>query len=389
MFKLHPVPTLIALLTLAAGCEGGVDQPDTGVITDPSGFDYADLVLPDHYLEPGSGGMPMGPGAQAPIDLDNTPETNPITNGGAALGRVLFYDTDLSQNRTVSCASCHVQELGFADDRVLSEGFDGGLTGRHSMGLANARFYANGKFFWDQRAESLEAQVLMPLQDPVEMGMTLPEVIARVEEDSRYEPLFTEAFGDSAVDEERISQALAQFVRSIVSTTSPFDIGRAQVNQTLDDFPNFTEDENAGKRLFYAPPPAGGLMCSFCHGTDAQIGTGAISNGLDAAITDEGYGGVTGQNADMGTFKVPSLRNIAVRAPYMHDGRFSTLEEVIEHYSSGIQFHPSLPPFLRSFDGGARSLNLSVDEKRQLLAFLGTLTDEALLSDPKFSDPEM
>ncbi|MCO4746816.1 MAG: cytochrome-c peroxidase [Proteobacteria bacterium] len=350
-------------------------------------YEYADASLPQHYQESGQTGNMMAPGFDAAIDFDNTPADNPITNNGAKLGRVLFYDTDLSQNRTISCASCHVQEFGFSDDEVLSIGFDGGLTGRHSMGLTNARFYGNGRFFWDQRAETLEAQVLMPMQDPVEMGMTLEEVVERVEEDERYAPLFEAAYGSDVVDTDRISKSIAQFVRSMVSTTSRYDEGRAEVSAILDDFPNFTAEENAGKTLFYAPPPMGGLGCAHCHGTDAQIGIGAISNGLDASVTDEGFGSVTGAQADMGTFKVPSLRNVGVRAPYMHDGRFESLEEVIEHYSTGVQFHPSLFPFLLDGNGGTQPLNLTAAEKAQLRAFLLTLTDDAMLTDPKFSDP--
>jgi cytochrome c peroxidase len=370
--------TLISLLALV-GCSG------EALIVDPGfAYEYADIELPAHYTEAVGEGIPNYGVA---MDFDNTPRKNPITNEGARLGRVLFYDLDLSQNRTVACASCHKQELGFDDDAVLSEGFEGGSTGRHSMGLTNARFYENGRFFWDQRAKSLEAQVLMPFQDEVEMGMTLDEVVERVEEDERYAELFDQAFGDPAIDSQRISFALAQFVRSMVSTTTRYDKGRAKVDSILDPFPRFSDLENTGKELFYAPPPQGGLGCFACHGTDAQIGIGAISNGLDATVTDEGYGEVTGAELDMGTFKVPSLRNIAVRGRFMHDGRFGTLEEVLEHYSSGIEYHPTLFPFLLDGQGGARSLNLTTQETAALLAFMDTLTDEAMLTDPKFSDP--
>ncbi|TNE89799.1 MAG: cytochrome-c peroxidase [Deltaproteobacteria bacterium] len=371
--------TRTALLSLAlVACKPAAEEtPELG------SHDY-EVTLPQHYTE-GISGMP--PGFQAATDEDNTPADNPVTNAGAQLGRVLFYDVDLSQNRTIACASCHQQAHGFSDPDVLSVGFEGGTTGRHSMGLTNARFYANGRFFWDQRAETLEAQVLMPMQDPVEMGMTLDEVVARVEEDERYAPLFEQAFGDATVSSDRISRSIAQFVRSMVSTTSRYDEGRAQVTDILDDFPNFTADENAGKRLFYAPPPMGGLGCAHCHGSDAQVGIGAISNGLDATVTDEGYGAVSGVAADMGTFKAPSLRNVAVRAPYMHDGRFASIDEVIEHYSSGVQYHATLFPFMTDGAGNAVPLNLTAPEKAQLKAFLVTLTDEAMLEDPKFSDP--
>ncbi|MCB9694017.1 MAG: cytochrome-c peroxidase [Alphaproteobacteria bacterium] len=343
-------------------------------------YTYTD-PLPEHYRTDSTinGAMPLG--FQAASTGNNAPSDNRLTDEGAALGRLLFYDVDLSRNHTIACASCHQAEFGFSDDQVLSAGFDGGETGRHSMRLANARFYENGRFFWDQRAATLEDQVLMPFQDPVEMGMTLEEVVDRVESNRRYRSYFTAAFGDEQVTEERISKALAQFVRSMVSTTSRYDEGRAAVNSLIEPFPNFTNMENLGKELFYTPPPLGGLACGFCHGTDAQVAFRAISNGLDAEPTDPGYGEVTGDPLDVATFKAPSLRNVAVGGPYMHDGRFATLEEVIDHYSEGVQFHPTMFPFL------INGYRLTDIEKRRLIAFLNTLTDEEMLADPKFSDP--
>lgn len=356
-----------------------------GALTACTSFDdtvytYTD-PLPDYFRTESTLDGTVWQGFQAASSMNNSPSDNRLTNEGATLGRMLFYDVDLSQNGSVACASCHKAEFGFSDDKVLSIGFDGGETGRHSMRLANARFYENGRFFWDQRAETLEAQVLMPFQDPVEMGMTLDEVVSAVEGNRRYEDYFTAAFGDAEVNEDRISKALAQFVRSLVSTTSRYDEGRAQVDSLMDDFPNFTTMENRGKELFYGPPPLGGAGCGFCHGTDAQIGFRAISNGLDSTITDLGYGETTELSADEGTFKVPSLRNVAVGGPYMHDGRFSTLEEVIDHYSEDVEFHPTMFPFL------INGLRLTDVEKARLLAFLNTLTDDAMLTDPKFSDP--
>jgi cytochrome c peroxidase len=347
---------------------------------DDTVYTYTDPI-PDYFRVDSDLDGSVFQGFQAASGSNNTPSDNRLTNEGAALGRLLFYDVELSQNGTISCASCHKAEFGFSDDRPLSLGFDGGETGRHSMRLANARFYEPGGFFWDQRAGTLEEQVLMPFQDPIEMGMTLEDVVSEVEGQRRYEDYFIAAFGDAAVTEDRISKALAQFVRSMVSTTSRYDEGRAAVDSLYDPFPNFTNRENLGKELFYAPPPLGGLGCGFCHGTDAQIAFRTISNGLDATITDRGYGEVTGVEADEGTFKVPSLRNVAVGGPYMHDGRFSTLEEVIDHYSEDVEFHPTMFPFL------INGLRLSDVEKARILAFLNTLTDDAMLADPKFSDP--
>lgn len=341
-------------------------------------YNYAIIDTPAHFDVESEGFHQQQPLSRT----DNTPDDNATTDAGATLGRVLFYDKNLSANRTVACASCHVPSKGFSDDRVLSIGFEGGETGRHSMGLTNARYYTGGQFFWDQRAATLEDQVLMPFQDQVEMGMTLDLLVARVAGAPYYAELFEAAFGDPAVNSERISKALAQFVRSIVSTNSRYDQGRAQVAARSDNFPNFTDSENLGKALFINPPPRGGFGCFVCHQGEGMVPALATSNGLDAQVTDEGYGAVTGQASHMGTFKVPSLRNVELTAPYMHDGRFATLEAVIDHYSNGVQRSPNLSGPLPV--GGYR---MSGEEKQALIDFLKTLTDRELIRDPKFSDP--
>jgi cytochrome c peroxidase len=347
-------------------------------------YNYANPDIPEHFRV-----ETMFFHDQRPVmDEDTTPPDNPITDAGATLGRVLFYDTNLSQNRTVSCASCHRAELGFSDDRVLSEGFEGGETARHSMGLTNARFYREKKFFWDQRADTLEEQVLMPFQDEVEMGMTLDGLVARIEAGDYYPALFESAFGDAEVTPDRISKALAQFVRSLFSAGSKYDVGRAMVSDRGAFFPNFTDDENRGKALFVQPPPRGGFACFICHQGEAFIASEATNNGLDADFSlDGGYGRVTNRYRDGGKFKVPSLRNVALRAPYMHDGRFATLEEVIDHYSEGIQPNPNLGAPFGVINGQATRINMSPDQKRQLVAFLNTLTDLDMVNDPKFADP--
>lgn len=316
-------------------------------------------------------------------DEDNTPNNNPITNIGATLGRVLFYDRRLSANNTISCASCHLQENGFSDPDELSVGFEGALTGRNSMGLANARFYENGRFFWDERAISLEAQVLLPIQDEIEMGLTLDEMEQKLQTEDYYQVLFRLTFGDDEVTSNRVSSALSQFVRSMVSYQSKYDEGLAQVNDEEDSFPNFTASENLGKNLFFSNQ----TRCSDCHHTNAFVGDATRNNGLDAALVDLGVGGETGNNNERGEFKVNSLRNIALTAPYMHDGRFSTLEEVVEHYNSGVQNSPNLDNRLRNNNDNIRRLNLSDNEKQALVDFLETLTDETFVSDEKFSDP--
>ena len=344
---------------------------DSSILVLPdSPFNYANILLPNFFLD------------NDVRNEDNTPNNNQITDNGATLGRVLFYDNNLSRNNTISCASCHIQEHGFADPTALSTGFDGELTSRNSMGLANARFYENGRFFWDERAESLEEQTLVPIQDLVEMGMTLPELEDKLSELDYYSTLFTNSFGDETVTSDRIALALSQFIRSMVSYESKFDEGLAQVNDIDDNFPNFTTSENRGKQLFMSNQ----TRCFDCHATNVFVGDDARNNGLDATITDAGVGGITGNNNELGEIKVPSLRNIALTGPYMHDGRFETLEEVIEHYNSGVQNNPNLDNRLTQ-GNNVRRLNLSDDDKQALVDFLNTLTDDEFVNDEKYANP--
>lgn len=341
------------------------------------------LTIPDQVNNYSDPDLPAFFNILPNIEQDNTPNENPVTNWGATLGRVLFYDVNLSANNTISCASCHVQSAAFSDNNILSEGFDGGLTGRNSMGLSNSMYYENGHFFWDERAGSLEEQVLMPIQDSVEMGLSLSELESKVADLPYYPILFTKVFGDEEVSSERIALSLSQFVRSIVSYQSKYDDGRAQVNRPEDNFPNFSDLENLGKRVFFSNQ----TECSSCHTSDIFVGDESRNNGLDAFVTDIGLGEVTGRNQDNGKFKSSSLRNIELTAPYMHDGRFETLEEVIEHYNSGIQNSPNLDNRLRTRNGNPIQMNLSNEEKAALVAFMKTLTDYELLRDEKFSDP--
>lgn len=319
----------------------------------------------------------------------NTTAGNPTTDWGATLGRVLFYDKTLSINNSVACASCHKQEIGFTDNAVVSIGFNNGSTGRHSMSLINAVYYPNRRFFWDERAATLEDQVLTPVQDAVEMGMRLDTLINRLNRTAHYPYLFGKAFADKAITADRIAKALAQFVRSMISYQSKFDIGRAQIlppnNPVQTPYPNFTVSENRGKALFFGPQTA----CATCHGTDVFTAPKAENNGLEAVIVDKGVGGITSNPVDIGKFKVPSLKNIELTAPYMHDGRFATLEQVIEHYNSGIQLNNNLPSQLRAAPPSmqARQLNLTQQDKDDLLAFLKTLTDRKITTDTRFSNP--
>lgn len=327
-----------------------------------AGYADADIALPRHFTS--------GPGN--PAAADNTPPGNPVTNAGATLGRVLFYDRRLSANDSVSCGSCHQQARGFADAARFSAGFQGGRTTRHSMGLANSRWYSRGRFFWDERAATLEAQVLVPIQDATEMGMTIPQLVTKLSTASFYGPLFTAAFGDPQVTGDRIARALAQFVRAMASYRSKYD--SAFVNGVPNFAATLSAQEELGRTLY-----EGRARCVVCHGTVAHVSDTIHNNGLDAVVVDAGAGN--------GRFKSPSLRNVTVRAPFMHDGRFATLREVIDHYDTGVRDSPNLSPALRGPDGTPRRLNLTEPEKQALLAFLGALTDDALLNDSKFADP--
>lgn len=330
---------------------------------------YANPTLPAHLL------------TQAIRAQDNTPANNLTTNSGATLGRVLFYDKRLSANNTTSCSSCHQAEHGFSDPKRFSTGFAGGSTGRNSMGLTSARYYLRQNFFWDERAATLEDQVLQPIQNATEMGMTLTELVTKIQAEPYYATLFTNAFGNATVTSDRISKALAQFVRSIVSGSSKYDQG------VPIGFSNFTASENRGRGLF------GTAGCAACHGSDNFVpGNLIFNNGLENPYVDKGLGAVTGLSSDEGFFKVPSLRNIELTAPYMHDGRFATLEQVVEFYNSGVVNHPNLSPPLKNPPGtpGAgqpRRLNLTAQQKADLVAFMKTLTDTSVTTDPKFQDP--
>lgn len=337
-------------------------------------FNYANPPLPAHLL------------LNQSLNIINTPADNPITDWGATLGRVLFYDKNLSKNGTIACASCHKQDHGFGDSEQFSEGFNGGRTKRHSMGIINSRYYFEGKFFWDERAETLEEQVLMPFQDSIEMGMTLPEILARINSQPYYPILFDRAFGSDDINTDKVALALAQYVRSIISYRTKYDEGRAMVAKKNDYFPNFSEAESRGKDLFMEE--GNGLNCEACHGGESFTSSSIKNNGLDATTTDAGVGGITGLAYDDAMFKAPSLRGIAQRSRFMHDGRFISLEEVIEHYNSGVKPHPNLDFILKDpVTGLPIQRDLSEYDKQALLAFLQTLSDYGLENDEKFSDP--
>jgi cytochrome c peroxidase len=324
-------------------------------------YRYANVKLPAHFTEPGRN--------------DNTPPDNPLTDHGVTLGRVLFYDTRLSANNTTSCASCHVQAHAFSDPKSFSKGFQGASTDRRAMPLVNLRYYQQARFFWDERAGNLEEMVLLPIQSRIEMGQDIKRVVDTLASDTMYPVLFARAFGDRQITDQKIGKALAQFVRAIVSYESRYDKGRARVRTARDDFDNFTRQENRGKALFMR-------NCSTCHMKDGNenffVPTPANTGLRRADLTaDAGVGDVTLQDADLGSFKSPSLRNVEVTAPYGHDGRFATLDALIDHYSDNPIFDPNLGYMIP-----VGPLKFTSSEKAALVAFLKTLTDGKFLTDP-------
>jgi len=365
--------------------DSGDDDYSTILNLPVTEYNYSNIQLPAYFYINDNGAIPS-----AVTGTDNTPANNAITDAGATLGRVLFYDRNLSLNRTTACGSCHRAEKSYADSGALSQGLNGINTRRNSITLVNARFYRRGHFFYDERAATLEDQVLMPMFDHTEMDMTADLIIQRIREQPYYHDLFVKAFGTSNVTLEHIEQALAQFIRSMVSFTSKYDAGRAQVANMADAFPNFTEQENRGKDLFLKPLALGGLNCYACHYTEAFIcpDRGPINNGLDIVSTiDKGAFEFSGIESQKGAYKIPTLRNIVFTGPYMHDGRFNSLSEVVEFYNSGVQNHAQLSPLLKGADGLPRRLNLSEEDKAALIRFLNTLTDNTIQADPRWLDP--
>ncbi|HSH92820.1 MAG TPA: MbnP family protein [Roseimicrobium sp.] len=310
------------------------------------------------------------------------PRDNPLTEEGVELGRRLFEDRLLSVNGTQSCASCHQASAAFTDTgNALSTGAEGRLGTRNAMPLFNLAWKFS--FFWDGRASTLREQALMPIQDASEMHETLTNVSAKLSAETDYPVLFERAFGSKAISPDTVSRALEQYLLTLVSHDSKFD-------RFMQGRGDMTAQERRGFDLFTtAYDPRRGLYgadCFRCHGGPFLSNQGFANNGLDSILCDPGLYQVTGLELDRGRFAVPSLRNVAVTAPYMHDGRFKTLEEVVEHYSTGVKRTLSLHPALaRQPDGG---VPLSDDDKRALVAFLKTLTDESFLKSPARPQPE-
>ena len=364
-------------LTLSA-CDAGPSATPPGVaqfttIDFANVPNYSDPALPAYFDE-------------TVAALDNSPESNRLDDRVATLGRVLFYDVRLSTNDRTSCESCHRQAIGFTDSMRFSNGITGAFTTEaHSMRLVNVRYWQPGSMFWDRRVANVEAQAGHPIVNEVEMGWGraaggIPGLIRKMGATAYYPDLFAWAFGSRAITEARIQQALGQFVRAIVSSSSRWDTGYARVfspnapDRALNvDLPNFTREENRGRQLFMTGVAEGGAGCSSCHVPPTfALAADARSNGLVAGVRR--------------VFRAPSLRSVGLTGPYMHDGRFATLAEVVAFYADGVRDGPALDPRLR--DGrGPRRLNLSPADRAALVAFMRTLTDTDLVADPRFGNP--
>jgi cytochrome c peroxidase len=391
------ISAIVALVVIIVSCSKNDSGSGGGTTTDPYAAikaTFGTKVDPNNLLNYANQGKP------AYIVKENT-GGNPITNTKATLGRVLFYDKNLSIDNTVSCASCHKQEFAFSDTAIASKGVQGGTTGRHSMRLVNARFGIEAKFFWDERAATLEQQTTRPIQDHAEMGFSgqsgrpgLSSLLTKLQGINYYNELFKFVYGDINVTEARLQECLAQFVRSIQSFDSKYDAGRAAAPNDGAPFPNFTAQENQGKQLFLAPPvfgpggvrTGGGVGCNGCHNApEFDIDPNTRNNGIIGKI---GGGGI-----DIIVTRAPSLRDLVSASgqsngPLMHTGNLATLQNAIGHYNT-INIAPgntNLDPRLTP-GGVGQQLNMTGAEMSAIQAFLRTLGGSNVYTDPKWSNP--
>lgn len=327
---------------------------------------------------------------------------NPIDDKIATLGRVLFYDVNLSSNNTISCASCHKQEHAFSDSEIVSIGVNG-TTGRHSMRLVNNRFANEVRYFWNERASNLEEQTTMPIKDHGEMGFSgengdssFNDLLTKLSAIDYYNELFSFAFNSTEITETKIQLALAQFVRSIQSFDSKYDSGRALAPNDGTPFTNFTIEENQGKQLFLAPPQfdsnssrtGGGLGCAGCHAApEFDIDPLSLNNGIIGVIG-------TTTTIDIDNTRAPSLRNLVSpsgnpNGPFMHTGNLATLQATINHYNT-INIAPgntNLDSRLIPNGTDGQQLNLTSNEVNAVIAFLNTLTGNDVYTNEKWSNP--
>ena len=305
------------------------------------------------------------------------PTNNPLTEEGIALGKKLFFDKKLSKDNTQSCASCHNPRNSFTDSLRFSLGVDGVPGSRNSMPLFNLAWNFNDKFAWDGKELSLERQALEPVRNPIEMHNSWPNVALKLQQDQEYPSMFLNAFGTEKIDSTLVTKAIAQFERTLISGNTKFDqylLGNTSLSQQeLNGFTIFMSEDKGD--------------CFHCHGSDNNplwTDNDFHNNGLDTSFNDLGLGAVTGDPNDNGKFKSPSLRNLVYTAPYMHDGRFSTLEEVINHYSEGLQNSSTIDPLMKKVNQGG--VQLTPLERADLKAFLITLTDDDFINNPSFQN---
>ena len=335
------------------------------------------------------------------ITKDNT-GSNTITNAKATLGRVLFYDKQLSINNTVACGSCHIQKFAFGDTAIVSVGVEGGLSIRHSMRLINTRFANEAKFFWNERAANLNIQTTMPIVDHLEMGFSgengrgsINTLIGKLSTINYYKELFKFTFGDSVITENRMQNALASFINSIQSFDSKYDIGRAQVNNDNQPFPNFSIQENQGKTLFTTAPvfnaagirTTGGLGCNACHNApEFDIDPNTLNNGIIGIANSAN--GIDITNTRAGTLRDITNASGEINTPMMHTGVLRSLRAVINHYNT-INLNPrntNLDPRLRP-GGNGQNLNATEAEIAAVVAFMQTLGGNNVYVNKKWSNP--
>jgi cytochrome c peroxidase len=303
------------------------------------------------------------------------PADNPLTQEGVALGKKLFFDTILSGDETQSCASCHDPKKSFTDQQQFSNGVNDNLGTRNAMPLFNLAWNFDERFAWDGKEFSLEKQALEPVSNPIEMHGNWENITKILQNNLEYKDLFLRAFGTSIIDSTLITKAIAQFERTLISGNSKFDkYLRGEINLTPEEQNGFDVfmDESKGD-------------CFHCHGSDNNpiwSDNKFHNNGLDNVFVDLGLGKITGDPKDNGKFKSPSIRNLAFTAPYMHDGRFATLEEVINHYSEGLKRSPTIDPLMKKVDEGG--VHLSTQDKSNLKTFLQTLSDYNFINNPTF-----
>ena len=311
------------------------------------------------------------------------PADNPLTVEGVALGRKIFFDNLLSSDLSQSCATCHRPENYFTDGNATSKGVTGIFGKRSAMSLVNIGF-VNAGLFWDGRVKTLEEQALLPVLDSIELHNNWDAVATRIKNNSDYMTMFRRAFGITTVDSINkylVVKAIAQFERTLISADAKIDkIARKEAF--------FTDDEQSGYNLFFNVLDAPDAQCAHCHVSPFYNAGDFFNNGIDAAKTltdfkDLGRGVITLKPTDNGKFKPPTLRNIAQTAPYMHDGRFKTLSEVLDHYASGGHSSPNVDPFIPSIG----TIHLTTKQKNQIILFLNTLTDSSFVSNAAFQKP--